>query len=122
MLISLALCAWSCEKEPATNICVKGTVIGQGCLTGSYAILLQGKNKDYGIAENIHYDNVVETLNLSDEYKINGTQLYFTFSTPKEEVGKYLTYCASAPQVVLQNVSEAACPLASHTQTAKPVH
>jgi hypothetical protein len=111
VLILTALSLYSCDKEPQREICVKGTVIGQGCLTSSYAIVLEGKNSDYGIAETIAYDNVVETLNLPEEYKINGTVIYFTFTKPAEELGKYLTYCSSAPQVVLQKVSVTACPM-----------
>jgi hypothetical protein len=107
---------YSCDKEPQREICVKGTVIGQGCLTGSYAIVLEGKNSDYGIAENIAYDNVVETQNLPEEYKINGTVIYFTFTKPAEELGKYLTYCSSAPQIVLHKVSATACPISMHAQ------
>jgi hypothetical protein len=73
--------------------------------------VLEGKNSDYGIAETIAYDNVVETLNLPEEYKTNGTIIYFTFTKPAEELGKYLTYCSSAPQIVLQKVSAIACPM-----------
>ena len=116
VLILMALGMYGCDKEPLREICVKGTVIGQGCLTGSYAIVVEGKNSDYGIAENIAYDNVVETLNLPDGYKVNGTVIYFTFTKPTEELGKYLTYCSSAPQVVLQNVSATACPISMHAQ------
>ncbi len=122
MLTILALCAWSCVKEKKTVKCAKGTVIGQGCLTGSYAILLQGKNRDYGIAENVTYDNVVETLNLPEEYKVNGTQLYFTFTHPKEEVGKYLTYCSPAPQIILETVSKESCSLTNQIQVVNSTH
>ncbi len=117
MLTALAVCVWGCQKEPKAGRCVKGTVIGQGCLTGSYAILLEGKNTDYGIAENVTYDNVVETLNLPNDFRVNGTQLYFTFTRPKEEIGKYLTYCSPAPQIILENVSEVACPLTHNIGT-----
>jgi hypothetical protein len=103
-----------CEKEQTARTCVKGKVIGQGCLTGSYAIMLEGKNADYGIAETIAYDNVVETLNLPDEFKINGSIIYFTFTRPAEEPGKYLTYCTSAPQIILHNISAKECPMAMH--------
>jgi hypothetical protein len=116
MLILVVFGLYGCDKEPQREVCVKGTVIGQGCLAGSYAIVVEGKNSDYGIAENIAYNNVVETLNLSDEYKTNGTTIYFTFTKPAEELGKYLTYCSSAPQVVLQKVSAMACPVAMNAQ------
>jgi len=121
LLTVLATCTWSCEKETPANRCVKGTVIGQGCLTGSYAILLEGKNSQYGIAESLTYDNVVETLNLPDEYKVNGTQIYFTFTKPTEELGKYLTYCTPAPQITLVNVSKTSCPITMNTQPANSV-
>jgi hypothetical protein len=107
----------SCEKEMAGEMCIKGKVIGQGCLTGAYAIKLEGRNSDYGIAENLSYDNVVETLNLPDEYKLNGTVIYFTFTKPAEEIGKYLTYCASAPQIVLRNVAAIPCSPSMHPHT-----
>ncbi len=101
----------SCTKEPDALICAQGTVIGQGCLTGSYAIHLDRKNKDYGISENLNYDDVVETLNLPEKYKINGTKVYFTFKKPAEESGKYLTYCTSAPQIVILDISDINCPI-----------
>jgi hypothetical protein len=106
-----------CEKEMAGEMCIKGRVIGQGCLTGAYAIMLEGRNSDYGIAENLSYDNVVETLNLPDEYKLNGTIIYFTFTKPAEEIGKYLTYCASAPQIVLKSVAASPCYPSVHAHT-----
>jgi hypothetical protein len=119
LLCSLLLILWiagitSCEKLPPREICIKGTIIGQGCLTNSYAIRLEGKNSDYGIAENIAYDNVVETLNLPEEFRINGMVVYFTFTKSAEETGKYLTYCSSAPQIVLKNVATSACPPSMH--------
>ncbi|MDO1445035.1 hypothetical protein Q0590_02175 [Rhodocytophaga aerolata] len=121
LLMVAAISMTGCEKEPQANICVKGKVIGQGCLTGSYAIMLEGKNADYGIAESIAYDNVVETLNLPDEYKINGSVIYFTFTKPVEELGKYLTYCTSAPQIVLHNISDTECPVSLHAQQVSEV-
>lgn len=119
LLYNFLLILWSlsmagCEKEVTAKTCVKGKVIGQGCLSGSYAIMLEGKNSDYGIAENIAYDNVVETLNLPEEYKINGAVIYFTFTKPVDEIGKYLTYCTPAPQIILNDISATACPLSMH--------
>lgn len=94
--------------------CAQGIVIGQGCLTGSYAIQLDKKNRKYGIRENLAYDNITETLNLPDQYQRIGTKIYFTFTTPKEEVGKYLTYCTPAPQITIVDVSTKNCPMATH--------
>jgi len=111
LLIALFLCISACTQEPDTLLCAQGTVIGQGCLTGSYAIRLDRKNREYGISENITFDNVVETLNLPDIYKVNGTRIYFTFKKPAEEAGRYLTYCTSAPQVVILDSSSQHCPV-----------
>jgi hypothetical protein len=121
LLMVATLSMWGCEKESQAKICVKGKVIGQGCLTGSYAIMLEGKNADYGISESIAYDNVVETLNLPDEYKINGSVIYFTFTKPVEELGKYLTYCTSAPQIVLHDISATECPVSLHAHQVSKV-
>lgn len=104
-----------CTREPAVRMWVHGTVIGQGCLTGSYAIELDKKNREYGIKENLAYDNVVETLNLPDQFKNTGTKVYFTFTIPAEEIGKYLTYCTPAPQISLVEVSHTSCPVAVHS-------
>ena len=101
----------SCTKEEDTLICAQGTVIGQGCLTGSYAIHLDRKNKEYGISENLNYDDVVETRSLPDKYKTNGTKIYFTFKKTAEESGKYLTYCTPAPQIVILDISDSNCPV-----------
>lgn len=96
-------------QEHDTLICAQGTVIGQGCLTGSYAIRLDRKNKDYGISENLTFDNIVETHNLPDAFKVSGTRIHFTFRKPAEEAGKYLTYCTSAPQIEMLDVSSQHC-------------
>ncbi|QHT67059.1 hypothetical protein GXP67_10570 [Rhodocytophaga rosea] len=101
----------ACSQEPDTLLCAQGTVIGQGCLTNSYAIRLDRKNKEYGIAENVTFDNVVETLNLPEEFQVNGARIYFTFKKPAEDAGKYLTYCTSAPQVVILDISGQNCPV-----------
>jgi hypothetical protein len=111
LLISLLIAVLSCTKEHDALLCAQGVVIGQGCLTGSYAIHLDRKNREYGINENLTYNDVVETLNLPDEYKINGTKIYFTFKKPAEEVGKYLTYCTPAPQIVILDISHQNCPI-----------
>jgi hypothetical protein len=109
--IAFLLIMNACRQEPDPLICAQGTVIGQGCLTGSYAIRLDRKNKEYGISENVTFDNVVETLNLPEEYQENGAKVYFTFKKPTEEAGKYLTYCTSAPQIVILDISGQNCPV-----------
>jgi hypothetical protein len=113
VLLPVQLCIIAgCTKEPVVKTCVHGTIIGQGCLTGSYAIELDKKNREYGIRENLAYDNVVETQNLPDQFKNIGTKVCFTFTTPTEEIGKYLTYCTPAPQISMVEISLTTSPVA----------
>lgn len=101
----------ACSKEPVELTCVEGTVIGKGCLEGSYAIQLSKSNRQYGIRENAAYDNVVETLNLPQEYRKIGTKIYFTCNLPVQETGAYVTYCTPAPQIIVRQISRMHCPL-----------
>jgi hypothetical protein len=107
----LAGALFSCKKEDARLHCVEGTVLGPGCLPGSYAIRVQGKNRDYGIHENLQYDDMVETFNLPEMYQTSGTKVYFTFSERIDETAKYLTYCNSAPQITIIAISSLHCPV-----------
>ncbi len=106
ILLAFVLSFSACREEARIGYVV-GTVLGPGCRTGSYAIQLKGKNRQYGIQENASYENVVETTNLPEVYQRSGQRVYFAFSLPDPDPSdQYLTYCTPPPQVTIVAITE----------------
>jgi hypothetical protein len=105
ILIASVLFLPACREEARIGY-VAGTVLGPGCRSGSFAIQLQGKNRDYGIRENADYENVVETLNLPDQYQTSGMTIYLAFSLPEPDpTDQYLTLCTPPPRISILAVT-----------------
>ncbi len=106
ILIAFVLLLPACREEAQIGY-VMGTVLGPGCRTGSYAIQLEGKNREYGIRESANYDNVVETLNLPERYQTSGQRIYVAFSVPEPDPNdQYLTYCTPPPQIAIIAITQ----------------
>lgn len=106
ILLVFVLSFSACREEARIGYVV-GTVLGPGCRTGSYAIQLDGKNREYGIRENANYENVVETTNLPESYRRSGQRIYFAFSCPEPDpTDQYLTYCTPPPRITIVAVTQ----------------
>jgi hypothetical protein len=105
MLILSALLLPACHEEAKIGYVV-GTVLGPGCRSGSFAIQLEGKNRDFGIRENASYENVVESLNLPEQYQTSGQIIYLAFTLPESDpTDQYLTLCTPPPRISIVAVT-----------------
>ena len=104
ILIFLISNLFACQKEDLSlgKTVVEGTVLGPGCRTGSFAIQVKGKNRQYGIRESADFDNIIETFTLPEAFQTSGTRIFFRFNTlNNDETSQYLTYCTPPPQIII---------------------
>jgi hypothetical protein len=82
IILSILLITVSCEK--VNNSCMQGTVIGKiRSGGGGLAVSLDGKHED---AVSWQYsENVIELLNIPEEYQAPGTKVYFSSRTATTE-------------------------------------
>ena len=103
VVIGLLFILISCSKNDANRNTFNAKVIGKGIDCGN-SYLLKFNDDVFGLPENV-FDNVFYEINLPEEFKVDGKEIYVEFREPDNDEIMVCTMAGPGyPQVVITKV------------------